>query len=141
SRLPEDDKDDWLNGLDEFCSLVGVYMRWVIKAGTKDGFAKNDVLRENEDSNHIWSRMLLYFSEYRWGLLTLLKQFKGDLTNRQRADLNAQVVLLLNAMGMRQRTGPFDARELFDFPANPSAMDLLIIQKPGITLTEIVNET
>src|SRR5262249_42735477 len=36
-RLVEDESDDWLNGLDEFVSLMGIYMRYVIKAGVKDG--------------------------------------------------------------------------------------------------------
>ncbi|HUL51272.1 MAG TPA: hypothetical protein VLU94_01675 [Candidatus Nitrosotalea sp.] len=139
-RLAEDEHDDWLNGLDEFCSMVGIYMRWVIKSGAKDGFPKKDVLAENEDSNHIWSRLVLYFSEYRWGLLTLLNKFDRCATDHQRRDLNAQFVLLLNAMGMRQRATGFDARESFNFPENPSAMDLLIIQRPGTTLAALVNE-
>ena len=36
-RLVEDGTDPWLNGLDEFASVVGIYLRYVIKAGAKDG--------------------------------------------------------------------------------------------------------
>ena len=34
----------------------------------------------------------------------------------------------------------FDARLLFNFPANPQAFDLLIVQKPGVTLGEVMWE-
>ena len=34
-RLAEDETDEWLNGLDEFAGVVGLYMRWVIKAGAR----------------------------------------------------------------------------------------------------------
>src|SRR5205814_5638129 len=62
-RLVEDGTDEWLNGMDEFAVLVGIYSRWVVKAGKKDGNRQADALQENEDSNHIWSRLVIYFSE------------------------------------------------------------------------------
>src|SRR6185369_5133872 len=34
----------------------------------------------------------------------------------------------------------FDARKLFNFPVNPDAMDLLIIQKPGMTLSQVMKD-
>ena len=39
--------------MDEFAVMVGIYSRWVVKAGKKDGRRQADVLEENEDSNHI----------------------------------------------------------------------------------------
>src|SRR4030095_11638054 len=48
---------------------------------------------------------------------------------------------LLNSMGLRQRAEAFDARRLFDFPANPAAMALLIIQQRDMTLARLVEET
>jgi hypothetical protein len=138
--LVEGESDDWLNGLDEFCSMVGLYMRWVIKAGAKDGFRKLDVLEENEDGNHIWSRLVLYFAEYHWALLTLLRAHASVTRERARTEINAQITLLLNAMGLRQRTEGFDARILFDAPANLEAFDLLLLQQPGMTLTQVVDE-
>jgi hypothetical protein len=138
--LVEGESDDWLNGLDEFCSLVGLYMRWVIKAGAKDGFPKPDVLQENEDGNHIWSRLVLYFAEYHWALLTLLRAHAAATPERARTEINAQITLLLNAMGLRQRRESFDARILFNAPSNPEAFDLLILQQPGMTLDRVVDE-
>ncbi|MDX1950890.1 MAG: hypothetical protein SFY81_01830 [Verrucomicrobiota bacterium] len=166
-ELVSDEKDPWLNGADEFAVIVGIYMRSVIKTGTKDGFSKTDVLKENEDSNHIWSRLLIYFSEYYWSLLELMRQVQEEKAKQQSEQtvratlqpipgfneddgaseseramtrLNEQIGTLLNAMGMRQRFQPFDARKLFNFPANPDAMDLMVIQKPGATLTSVIEE-
>ncbi|HXJ56050.1 MAG TPA: hypothetical protein VNU68_05225, partial [Verrucomicrobiae bacterium] len=164
-RLVEDERDRWLNGLDEFVCLMGIYMRWVIKAGAKDGFARKAFLMENEDSNHIWSRLTMYFSEYYWALLPLLKPIDpkglaatreqegaapnpfgafpglgGDPVEHQQAELNSKVMLLLNMMGLRQRAAGFDGRRLFDYPANPAALDLLIIQKPGMTLPGVLQD-
>ncbi|MBI2947568.1 MAG: hypothetical protein HYY23_07970 [Verrucomicrobia bacterium] len=138
SRLAEDETDEWLNGLDEFASVVGIYMRWVIKAGAKDGFSKKEVLEENEDSNHIWSRLVMYLSEHYWGLLTLMKTYSNLVTHQDKANCYGQISQLLQGMGIRQRSQSFDARKLFNFPANPSAMDLLILQKPGMTLSKVM---
>jgi len=140
ARLAEDDTDEWLNGLDEFASVVGLYMRWVIKAGAKDGFSKKEVLEENEDSNHIWSRLVMYLSEHYWGFLTLMKTYSNLVTHQDKANCYGQISQLLQALGIRQRSQGFDARKLFNFPANPSAMDLLIIQKPGMTLSKVMLE-
>lgn len=139
-RLAEDESDDWLNGLDEFASVVGIYMRWVIKAGAKDGFDRQDFLRENEDSNHIWSRLVMYFSEYYWAMLTLVSGYQSVVTYDDKADYYGKFSKLLNAMGLRQRDRAFDARQLFNYPANPHALDLLVLQKPGATLEKVLLE-
>ncbi len=139
-RLVETETDDWINGADEFVTLIGLYMRWVIKAGAKDGFRKADVLRENEDSNHIWSRLVMYLGEYYWGLLNLVRSYNNFVTPQDKASLQPEITRLLTTMGLRQRAEPFDARRLFNFPADPSAMDLLLIQKPGITLDALASE-
>ena len=139
-RLADDETDAWLNGLDEFCAMTGLYMRCVIKAGTKDGFSQRDVLKENEDSNHIWSRLVMYFSEYYWGLLTLVRQFNNFVIPSDKEGVSVQIAPLLNAMGLRQRTEGFDARKLFNFPEDLGAFDLLIIQKPGLTLEKVMSD-
>jgi hypothetical protein len=139
-RLAEDENDDWLNGLDEFASLVGIYMRWVIKAGTKDGFTRAEFLQENEDSNHIWSRLVMYFGEYYWAMLTLLSGYQSVVTYDDKADYYGKFSKLLDTMGIRQRDRGFDARKLFNYPANPLALDLLVLQKPGLTLEKVLLE-
>lgn len=139
-RIVEDAHDDWLNGLDEYACALGLYMRWVIKAGAKDGFDKTDVLLESEDSNHIWSRLVMFCSEYYWGILTLLKNYNALVLQDDKANLYGQMSQLLNAMGMQQRAEPFDAGALFDFPADRSAMDLLVVQQPGRTLDQVFVE-
>jgi hypothetical protein len=140
ARLTEDGTDEWLNGLDEFAAMVGIYSRWVVKAGRKDGLPKADVLEENEDSNHIWSRLVMYFSESHLRLLQLLNDFKVSGAAAAVLGLNDQIELALRMMGVRVRATPFDAREAFDAPAEASALDLLIIQSPGMRLSRIVDE-
>ncbi|MGA2864839.1 MAG: hypothetical protein ABSF95_10165 [Verrucomicrobiota bacterium] len=140
ARLVEDDHDEWLNGLDEFAVMVGIYMRWVIKAGRKDGLPKADVLQENEDSNHIWSRLVMYFSESHLRLLTLIKEFQANPAAAAVLGLNDQIELVLRMMGLRARAAPFDARSGFDVPAGASALDLLLLQRPGASLAGIVEE-
>lgn len=136
--LAEEGGDAWLNGMDEFAVIVGIYMRFVVKAGRKDGASREDVLEENEDSNHIWSRLVMYFSEYFSGLATLLKLYDHATSERTRQEINQQIMLLLNAMGVRQRREAFDARHLFDYPRNPDAFDQLIVQEPGTTLRQVL---
>ncbi|MBI3416899.1 MAG: hypothetical protein HY043_16535, partial [Verrucomicrobia bacterium] len=140
ARLIEGDTDEWLNGLDEFASLVGIYMRWVIKAGLKDGFTNTDALAEHEDSNHIWSRLLMYLSEYYWGMTSALHRYDNAVTPETKAAASREVAALLNDMGLREREESFDARDVFNVPANPNAFDLLVLQKPGMTLTRVVDE-
>ena len=123
-RLVEGGDDAWLNGLDEFAALVGIYIRWVVKAGRKDGLPQRDVLLENEDSNHIWSRLVMYFSESHLSLLSLLKEFKADPVAPAAFAANNQIELVLRRMGVRARTHPFDARKAFDAPADASALRL-----------------
>ena len=113
-RLVEDDNDEWLNGMDEFAVMVGIYSRWVFKAGKKDGRRKADVLEENEDSNHIWSRLVIYFSEPHLGLLGLIKEFKADPEGAAFVGVNDQIELVLRTLGARARPEPFDARAVFD---------------------------
>jgi hypothetical protein len=139
-RLVEHEEDPWINGIDEFAVMVGIYSRWVVKAGRKDGGPKPDLLQENEDSNHIWSRLVMYFSESHLRLLSLLKEFKANPAAAAVLGTNDEIELGLRMMGMRARSAPFDARVAFDTPADSSAMDLLIIQKPGITFGQIVEE-
>ena len=139
-QLAEDENDPWLNGLDEFATMVGLYMRWVIKAGAKDGFSKSDVLAENEDSNHIWSRLVIFLSEHYWGVLTLMRNYQNVTSRRERARYYSQFSEVLGALGIRQRAESFDARALFDFPADPAAMDLLAIQRPGMTLDKLATD-
>jgi hypothetical protein len=139
-RLVDDATDAWLNGLDELCVVAGLYMRWVIKAGAKDGRNRENALEENEDSNHIWSRLVLYFTDYHAGLLTLLQQYRHATSDQTRTRVDAHIVLLLNAMGLRQRAEPFDARLRFHYPADPEAFDLLQLQQPRMTLTRLVHE-
>ena len=43
-------------------------------------------------------------------------------------------------MGLRERETAFDARDVFNVPVNPDAFDLLVLQKPGMTLTRVVDE-
>ena len=139
-RLAEDASDPWLNGLDEFATMVGLYSRWVVKAGRKDGFPLDDVLTENEDSNHIWSRLVMYFSEHHWGLLEALRQFKAQTAGLEILTASEQIVRVLRALGIRERIEPFDAREAFNVPANAAAMDLLGLQLPGATLAGLVDQ-
>ncbi len=139
-QMVEGEDDPWLNGLDEFATMVGLYMRWVIKAGAKDGFSKSDVLAENEDSNHIWSRLVIFLSEHYWGVLTLMRNYQNVVTRRERTSMYAQFSQVLGSLGIRQRAESFDARKLFDFPADPAAMDLLAIQRPGMTLDRLATE-
>jgi hypothetical protein len=137
-RLAESGADEWLNGLDEFCAVAGIYSRFVVKAGRKDGFSKADVLEENEDSNHVWSRLLMYFSEYHWGMLELLEEYKRD-PQAERMKLNSQIGQLLHELGMRRREEPFDGRAAFDVPADGAALDLLVLQRPGARLAQVVD--
>jgi len=139
-RLVEDDTDAWLNGMDEFAVMVGIYSRWVVKAGKKDGRRKADVLEENEDSNHLWSRLVIYFSESHLGLLGLVKEFKADREIAAFVGVNDQIELVLRTLGVRARPEPFDARTAFDVPDQNTAFDLLIIQLPDASLGRIVEE-
>jgi hypothetical protein len=139
-RLVEDGTDAWLNGMDEFAVMVGIYSRWVVKAGKKDGRRKTDVLRENEDSNHVWSRLVIYFSESHLGLLGLIKEFKANPESAAFVGVNDQIELVLRTAGVRARPEPFDARAGFDVPRQNTALDLLIVQLPGASLTRIAEE-
>ena len=112
----------------------------MIKAGTKDGFTKKDVLEENEDSNHIWSRLVMYLSEHYWGLITVLRTYANFVTPQDKANCYGRISQLLQGIGIRQRNPGFDARRLFNYPANPAALDLLIVQKPGMTLSKLLLE-
>ena len=140
ARLVEGDQDAWLNGMDEFAVMVGIYIRWVVKAGRKDGLPKADVLAENEDSNHIWSRLVVYFSESHQRLLALIKEFKADPAAAAVLGTNDQIELVLRTAGVRARAAPFDARRGFDAPSSASALDLLLVQLPGASLARIVQE-
>ncbi len=139
-RLAEGGEDSWVNAMDEFAAMVGIYSRWVLKAGRKDGLPQADVLQENEDSNHIWSRLVLYFSESHLRLLSLMSDFKANPAAAAALGLNEQMELVLRLMGVRERPAPFDARTGFDAPARGSAMDLLLIQLPGVNLGRVVEE-
>jgi hypothetical protein len=139
-RLVENGADEWLNGMDEFAVMVGVYSRWVVKAGKKDGNRQADVLQENEDSNHIWSRLVIYFSESHLGLLGLLKEYKAHPESAAFVGVNDQIELVLRTLGVRARSEPFDAREAFDVPGDNAAFDLLILQAPGASLGRIVEQ-
>ncbi len=139
-RLVECTNDSWVNGADEFAALVGIYMRAVIKAGAKDGFSKHDALAENEDSNHIWARMTLFFSEHLWSLEASVGGWQKARGGPAQEDYRAEIEQTLQAMGIRERLFAFDARELFDFPANPHALDLLIIQDPKRSLSDTMSE-
>jgi len=139
-RLVEDGTDMWLNGLDEFAAMVGVYSRWVVKAGKKDGARRADVLEENEDSNHIWARLVMYFSESHVGLLELLRQYKEEPAAAEFFGVNSQIELVLRTMGVGARPQAFDARKAFDAPGDESALDLLVIQLPGASLRKVVEE-
>jgi len=139
-RLVEDASDEWLNGLDEFAAMIGIYTRWVIKAGRKDGLRKRDVLQENEDSNHIWSRLVMYFSESHLRLLRLMKDFKANPAAAGIFGVNDQIELVLRTMGARARQTPFDARVAFEAPTGAATLDLLLLQLPGTNLTRVVEE-
>src|SRR5262249_14716944 len=52
-----------------------------------------------------------------------------------------QILHTLEMMGVRRREQSFDGRELFNYPANPRALDLLIIQKPDMTVSEVMSIT
>lgn len=136
-RLVEDTSDPWLNGLDEFAVVVGVYSRFVVKAGRKDGRRRADVLAEHEDSNHIWSRLVMYFSESHLNLLGHLKEYKQDPVQAELYGVSDHIELVLRLLGVRQRTQALDARTAFDAPANPQALDLLILQQPDATLAQV----
>jgi hypothetical protein len=139
-RLVEDGQDPWLNGLDEFAVMVGIFTRWVVKAGRKDGAPKSDPLQENEDSNHIWSRLVMYFSESHLRLLRLIEDFKANPAAADVLGKNDEIELALRLLGVRARPSSFDARNAFDAPAAGSAMDLLLIQLPGVELARIAEE-
>ncbi|HMO64515.1 MAG TPA: hypothetical protein PKE47_04695, partial [Verrucomicrobiota bacterium] len=130
--------DVWLNGFEEFAAMLGLWFRFVIKAGRKDGLPRADVFAENEDSNHLWSRLVAHLSEYNAALVTLLEHYReagGDEAAKHRVTL--QIEELLRDLGVRRRIEGFDARELFDAPRNPAAFDLLLIQQPGVTLRAV----
>jgi hypothetical protein len=139
-RLVEHEQDSWVNGMDEFAVMVGIYSRWVVKAGRKDGCTRADILMENEDSNHIWSRLVMYFSESHLRLLSLLKEFKANPGAAAVLGINEEMELVLRMMGVRARPASFDARATFDAPGGASTMDLLLIQKPGVTFSRVVEE-
>ncbi|MFM1944295.1 MAG: hypothetical protein RI897_3277 [Verrucomicrobiota bacterium] len=139
-RLANDQSDPWLNGLDEFASCLGIYFRHVIKTGHKDGLRQKDALDEAEDSNHIWSRLVMYLAEPYLGMVTLLRQYNNVADYRNRQSLNQEIQTLLQDLGVRQRPAGFDARVLFNYPANPEAFDLLKIQKPGARLKPLLQE-
>jgi hypothetical protein len=136
-RLVEDGSDEWLNGMDEFVVMVGVYSRWVVKAGRKDGRPKPDVLEENEDSNHLWSRLVMYFAESHIALLAAIKDFKSNPGAAAFLGLNDQIELVLRTMGVRARPKPLDGRAAFDVPDREDGFDLLMVQLPGATLAGI----
>lgn len=130
--------DVWLNGFEEFAVMLGIWFRFVIKAGRKDGLPRADVFAVNEDSNHLWSRLVAHLSEFNAALVTLLEHFReagGDDAAKYRVTL--QIEELLRDLGVRRRIEGFDARELFDAPRNPTAFDLLLIQQPGVTLRAV----
>jgi len=137
-RLIEDASDPWLNGLDEFASVLGLYLRYVIKAGAKDGFDQEHPFAGQEDSNHLWSRLVMYLSEHYWTLLTLMRTYQALPTDQECALFEWEFAKALETLGVRRRPEPFDARQLFNYPANPDALDLLVIQKPGITLEQVM---
>ncbi len=139
--LVEDSRDEWLNGIDEFAAMVGVYSRWVVKAGRKDGRRTADPLEASEDSNHLWSRLVMYFSEFHLELLELLGRYKQERAAGTvlESETERQMDAVLQAAGARQRLEPFDARHHFNAPADPSAMDLLLIQQPHASLGRIVD--
>ncbi len=139
-QLVEEEGDEWLNGMDEFAVVVGVFSRWVVKAGRKDGCRKPDVLEEHEDSNHIWSRLVMYFSEWHPTLLGLLKEFKANPQAGTLLGVSDQIELVLRTMGVRARPNAFDARLAFDFPNREAAFDMLLIQLPGTDFTRIAQE-
>jgi hypothetical protein len=136
-RLVEDGSDEWLNGMDEFVVMVGVYSRWVVKAGRKDGRPKSDVLEGNEDSNHLWSRLVMYFAESHIALLAAIKEFKSNPRAATFLGLDDQIGLILRTMGVRARSKPLDGRVSFDVPDREAAFDLLMVQLPGATLAGI----
>jgi len=139
-RLVEDETDDWINGMDEFASCLGIYLRWVIKAGAKDGLPRKDALEECEDSNHIWSRLVMYLAEPYLGMVTLLKRYNNAVHHKDKSELDTEIVGLLKQLGVRERPSGFDARRLFNYPANPGAFDLLRVQQPGIPLKKLLLE-
>ena len=139
-RLVESDEDAWLNGADEFATIVGLYTRYVIKAGHKDGFAKADELDGDEDSNYLWARLVLYFSEYYWGLLTLVDRHRNASSSHEINESDQQIFLLLNGLGMRNRKTGYDARTHLNYPENPEAFDLMVVQQEGVTLTDLARE-
>lgn len=139
-RLVEDGTDPWLNGLDEFASVLGIYLRYVIKAGAKDGFDHPETFDGNEDSNHLWSRLVMYLSEHYCTLLNLLHRYESLASDKDRALFEWEFTKALETLGIRSRKEPFDARILFQFPENPDALDLLVIQRPGATLTDVMKE-
>jgi hypothetical protein len=139
-RIVEDGSDDWLNGLDEYACALGLYVRWVIKAGAKDGFHQSEALKESEDSNHIWARLVMFNSEFYWGVLTLVRNYNNLVLKDDKTTLYGQMAQLLNSMGLRQRGEAFDAGALFNYPEDRSAMDLLIVQQPGRSLDQVLVE-
>jgi hypothetical protein len=140
-RLVENGDDPWLNGMDEFAAMVGIYSRWVIKAGRKDSRHNIEhILEENEDSNHLWARLVIYFSESHWSLLETVRQYKEEPASAEFRGVNSQIELALRVLGVRARLEDFDARKAFDAPADASALDLLIIQVPGNRLDKLVQE-
>jgi hypothetical protein len=139
-RLAEDETDDWINGMDEYASCLGIYLRWVIKAGAKDGLPRKDVLEECEDSNHIWSRLVMYLAEPYLGMVTLLRKYNNVVSHQDKSNLDTEIEGLLKQLGVRRRPTGFDARRLFNYPANPGAFDLLRVQQPGIPLKKLLLE-
>jgi len=137
-EIVDSDSDDWLNGLDEFATMLGIYMRYVVKAGCKDGLPQSDVIEECEDSNHIWSRLVMFLSEPYWGLMSLMRRYRNAVTHQEKASLYGQISELLLEMGMRQRKGACDARVDFNYPVRSQAFDMMVIQRPGAKLKDVL---
>src|SRR5260370_35254366 len=113
--------------MDECAGREGSESRWVLKAGRKDGLPKAVGLQENEDSNHIWSRLVMYFSESHLRLLSLIKDFKSNPAAASVLGVNEEIELVVRMLGVRARLTPFDARIAFDVPAQASATDLRLL--------------
>ena len=117
SELRDAGGDAWLNGMDEYAVMVGIYSRWVFKAGRKDGRRSKqgkDILKEHEDSNFLWARLSMFFSESHWKVLDLLKQYDEAADNREAIGrINENIERELDNMGVRRRQQPFNASQVF----------------------------
>ncbi|MFA4842348.1 MAG: ElyC/SanA/YdcF family protein, partial [Candidatus Omnitrophota bacterium] len=91
-----ENNDTWLNGLDNFATVIAYYIRFVIKQGKKDS-------ELSEDGNHIWSRLEAHIGE----LVERMRIFLAEYIKAQEAkdqvgmnEANRKIAAVLEEKGI-----------------------------------------